>query len=122
MIWQIFRGIAILFGSAIVVVAAIFTTLDLVLEIGVLYTALIYVLTTLAVTIGLIGRQIKRYGAGVRTLVQYDPDLADQEGSTARYGRPHDHNFFMPRWLPRHRPPPNPEWPEYYHKPPKGLL
>lgn len=115
---RMFIGFGIIILLVVGAIAFVATTLWFLLILGIMVTAIMYITIAFMTVISLIYWQIKRYGAGVRTLVQYDPDHADALGSTARYGNPHDHSFFMPRWKGK-RPPPDPTMPTHFHRPPK---
>jgi hypothetical protein len=78
----------------------------LVYEIGILPTAYIYVSGYLLYLVYDIYQHVKHRGGGtMRTVIQYDPNAADEAGSTARYGTPHDPLSVIPRWPSGRRPP-----------------
>jgi hypothetical protein len=65
--------------------------------IGFLYTALLVLIFLFFITVFRIVRRVRALGHRFNTVREWNTDIADLEGSTARYGLPHDHGSFMSR-------------------------
>jgi hypothetical protein len=94
---RMFLGLVMLAGGTLGGAACIALTIAFVIMIGFIPTVAMYLLFLLAIMIVRIVKKVQRMGHKYRTVREWDTDNADLEGSTARYGLPHDHGSFMSR-------------------------
>ncbi len=93
---HMFMGIGLMILTSIGVGVFIAVTIWFILTIGFLQTVTMYGALTFITTFYLIYTRHRRHRIGFSTVRTWDTDAADQSGSTARYGTPHDPYSFIP--------------------------
>jgi hypothetical protein len=87
---RMFLGFAVLFGAAVVTFFLTALAVVFVKVIGFLPTVFLYLSVVTAVLLARVAWKLQVLGHGFTTVREWDTDNADLEGSTARYGTPHD--------------------------------
>ena|SRR5579872_4388218 len=90
-------GFAAVILGAVGLIIGFIVTLWFVFNLGLLVTLTMYVILLLMTSVSLVYWQVKRHKVGFRSLAYYDPDAADEAGSTARGGFPHDPFGIVPK-------------------------
>jgi hypothetical protein len=85
-----FLGIVFMVLAIIGAVAFLLVSIWFIVTIGFLPTVTMYLCLMFITTIGRMYTRHKRHRIGFRTVNTWDTDAADEMGSTARFGIPHD--------------------------------